>query len=133
MEQENSGNEVLQIDVLSGGNQLGDALQNCMCLFSILSELGDDVNNVSKDFCIKEEGGSGISCSSACLKENNTCFPERCSDDVSTHVDVCTMYQNQKRNGFDNSFHIIIINLDCKTASQHLKSTCLNVLCKNTK
>ena len=56
MEQANSSNEVLQIDVLSGVNQLGDALQNCMCLFSILSELGDDINNVSKDFCIKEEG-----------------------------------------------------------------------------
>ena len=122
------------MDISPMSRQPDTQFQLCQCVFEILSTLGADIGSAANDVCVGEGEGNRVPCESACLTDNSSCsLSEICAHDASNHVDVCHMYQNNKTlDDLVTSLHVILTNMDCKTVSQRLKSTCANILCKKT-
>ena len=122
------------MDISPMWRQPASQFEFCYCVFEILSTLGANISSTAQDVCVGEEEGNRVPCESACVTENSSCnLAAICAHDASKHVDVCHMYQiNKTLDGLATSLHVIVTNMDCKTISQRLKSTCGSILCKKT-
>ena len=131
MEQVNGSFEILQVNWLSAFQQPENMLENCQCALAILSTLGANISSPTNDVCVQGEEEEGVACMPMCLNQNNSCLLKECPSDANDAVDMCNMYQNNMTpNGLTNNLHIIMSYLDCESVSMHLKSTCLNFVCK---